>query len=829
MSKLFSSHPSAYSSTLLLSVCVLAFFYTTKALVKLPPNETIPAVIVFGDSIVDTGNNNNLKTLIKCNFPPYGKDFQGGIPTGRFCNGKVPADLLAEELGIKELVPAYLDPTLSPGDLLTGVCFASGGSGYDPLTPKLVSVLSLSDQIKYFKEYISKLKMLVGEDTTNFILAKSLFLVVVGSDDIANTYYDLRVQKSHYDIPAYTDLMANSASDFLKELYGLGARRVAVFSAPPIGCVPSQRTLAGGIERECVDEYNQAAVLFNKKLSSRLDSLSSSLSNSKIIYIDVYNPLLDIIQNPQKYGFEVANKGCCGTGELEVAVLCNKLSSTTCSDDSSYIFWDSYHPTEKTYKALVYPLIPFTDLLVNAASNFLKVSKIKLLHRDWNVSGTSMIRIIYAIDFKTIFGHQIKKFSFILFLSIIWKELYGLGARKIAVFSAPPIGCVPSQRTLSGGIERECAEDYNQAAILFNKKLSSKLDSLSGSLSNSKIVYIDVYTPFLDLIQNPKKYVIMFGDSIVDTGNNNNLESPTKSNFPPYGRDFIGGVPTGRFSNGKVPSDFLVEELGIKELLPAYLDPNLKPEDLLTGVSFASGGCGYDPATAKLEVATPLFNQLQQFQEYKEKLKVIAGEEGTNTILSKSLFAVVASSNDIANTYFNFRIREFQFNLFTYTDLLVGSASTFLQQLYGLGARRIAVFSAPPLGCLPSTRTLAGGGSRKECVEIYNQAAQLFNSKLSAQIDSLNSNLPETELIYVDIYNPLLDLIQNFNNFGFEVVDKGCCGTGTIEASILCNQLSPHTCTNVSGYVFWDSFHPTEKTYKILVSNVIKKYSRFFS
>jgi len=37
-------------------------------------------------------------------------------------------------LGIKEYVPAYLDPHLQPGELATGVCFASGGAGYDPLT-----------------------------------------------------------------------------------------------------------------------------------------------------------------------------------------------------------------------------------------------------------------------------------------------------------------------------------------------------------------------------------------------------------------------------------------------------------------------------------------------------------------------------------------------------------------------------------------------------------------------------------------------------------------------------------------------------------------------
>jgi hypothetical protein len=40
----------------------------------------------------------------------------------------------------------------------------------------------------------------------------------------------------------------------------------------------------------------------------------------------------------------------------------------------------------------------------------------------------------------------------------------------------------------------------------------------------------------------------------------------------------------------------------VKKLLPAYLDPNLQLQDLLTGVSFASGGAGYDPLTSQLAV-----------------------------------------------------------------------------------------------------------------------------------------------------------------------------------------------------------------------------------
>ena len=85
------------------------------------------------------------------------------------------------------------------------------------------------------------------------------------------------------------------------------------------------------------------------------------------------------------------------------------------------------------------------------------------------------------------------------------KELYGLGARRIGVASAPPLGCLPSQRSLAGGKQRECAEDHNEAAKLFNTKLSSQLDSLNATSPQAKFVYIDIYKPFLDLIQNPQK------------------------------------------------------------------------------------------------------------------------------------------------------------------------------------------------------------------------------------------------------------------------------------------------------------------------------------
>ncbi|CAL1355531.1 unnamed protein product [Linum trigynum] len=348
------SFPSPLAPFLFLTALLSVVAGGAASRARLPANVTVSAIFIFGDSIMDTGNNNNLATVVKANFQPYGVDFTGG-PTGRFCDGKVPSDIIAEELGIKGSVPAYLDPSLQPKDLLTGVSFASAGAGFDPITAKLVSVLSLSQQLRYFKEYTAKVKSMVGEKRAHFILGNAVYLVVAGSDDIANTYFLLRA-RSNYDIPSYTSLMSDSASNFVQELYKSGARKIGVFSAPPIGCVPSQRTLGGGLVRDCADDRNQAAILFNSKLKSKLNSLGQTLPNSRVVFIDVYTPLLQIIQTPKKYGFEISEKGCCGTGVLEVSILCNKLTPP-CSNINAHVFWDSYHPTEKTYKVLVTTLL----------------------------------------------------------------------------------------------------------------------------------------------------------------------------------------------------------------------------------------------------------------------------------------------------------------------------------------------------------------------------------------------------------------------------------------------------------------------------------------
>ncbi|KAM1062566.1 hypothetical protein ACFX13_027532 [Malus domestica] len=300
---------SSKSSLKLITIAIVLFLYCNAAAVELPNNEKIPAVIVFGDSIVDPGNNNNIGTIVKCNFSPYGRDFVGKRPTGRFSNGRVPSDLVVESVGVKKILPTYLDSNLKIQDLLTGVSFAS-------------------DQLDLFKKYISKINAAVGKERTATIVSKSIYIVCTRSNDIANTYLSTPLRRPHYDIPAYTDLMVKSASSFF------------------------QRTLSGGIDKGCSETANQAASLFNSKLSAQIDAFNKRLPETRLVYLDIYNTLLSLIQNPTQYGFEVINRGCCGTGNFEVSILCTRYSPGTCNDSSKYIFWDSYHPSEKGYEVI---------------------------------------------------------------------------------------------------------------------------------------------------------------------------------------------------------------------------------------------------------------------------------------------------------------------------------------------------------------------------------------------------------------------------------------------------------------------------------------------
>ncbi|URD81535.1 GDSL esterase lipase [Musa troglodytarum] len=101
----------------------------------------VPAMFVFGDSLLDPGNNNHLVTLAKADYAPNGIDFAGGV-TGRFCNGGTVADHLGTLLGLP-LIPPFNNPNTTGSRILQGVNFASAASGILSDTGRLYNLYDL--------------------------------------------------------------------------------------------------------------------------------------------------------------------------------------------------------------------------------------------------------------------------------------------------------------------------------------------------------------------------------------------------------------------------------------------------------------------------------------------------------------------------------------------------------------------------------------------------------------------------------------------------------------------------------------------------------------
>ncbi|KAJ8528422.1 hypothetical protein K7X08_022114 [Anisodus acutangulus] len=289
---------------------------------------------------------------------PYGKDFPGHVPTGRFCNGKLTTDILASQLGIKQVIPAYLDPKVSDNDLLTGVSFASGGSGLDELTAKENNALSIENQLNYFEQALKRMQNVVGKKEVKNIVEKALFMIATGTNDVTDNFYTLPTRR-YLSLPGYHDFLLNSLEDFVNDLYKMGARRIAVTGLPPVGCLPVQMTINSllpsfhMLQRVCVKKQNLDSQAYNNKLQALISRLQDTLSGSTLVYMDVYNPLLDLINNPSAYGYDRIHEGCCGTGSIEMGPLCNGFDPT-CMNPSRYIFWDAVHPTQTTNEHLVH-------------------------------------------------------------------------------------------------------------------------------------------------------------------------------------------------------------------------------------------------------------------------------------------------------------------------------------------------------------------------------------------------------------------------------------------------------------------------------------------
>lgn len=324
------------------------------------PPPLVPALYVFGDSLLDNGNNNLLPTLAKANYFPYGLNFPGGFPTGRFTNGKNLADFVADHLGLPYPPPrvSILEPKS-----LKGYNYASGSCGILPETGKFIGeCLNFDEQIIMFEKTV-KLQMAShfnnNASQLSQHMAKSIFIFSVGNNDYINTYFGFIQTRHRYNPQQFALLLSDTLSHQLQKLYNLGARKMVVFELGPIGCVPSI-VRGSSVNGKCDEEKNQFVQLFNIQLGLLLKNLTSTLQGSHFILGHAHWLGYDAVMNPAKYGLIDSSNPCCEAWGNGTFSCIPRLTACLAPDD--HFFWDGYHLTEATVSVIASRCISGTDV-----------------------------------------------------------------------------------------------------------------------------------------------------------------------------------------------------------------------------------------------------------------------------------------------------------------------------------------------------------------------------------------------------------------------------------------------------------------------------------
>ncbi|KAK4767022.1 hypothetical protein SAY86_014773 [Trapa natans] len=264
----------------------------------------------------------------------------------------------------------------------------------------------------------------------------------------------------------------------------------------------------------------------------------------------------------------------------------------------------------------------------------------------------------------------------------------------------------------------------------------------------------------------PRK-LFVFGDSYASTGNN---DISVRSWKVPYGITFPG-VPTGRFSDGRVLTDFLAKYLGLKSPMAYRVRSIGSSKQLNYGMNFATGGAGiFDtifPGRPNMTTQIDLFQQLIEMKA-----------PSTSSGLNSSLALVALSGND----YSSYLAGNGSFTGSPiYISRVVNQLAANLRRIYDLGVGKVVVSNLPPLGCLPS---ITVSSAFQKCNSTFDPLIVLHNTILQRALAKLNNETNDAFL--------LLDVHGSFRFFLLATVGK------QIQIPQACS-LPHHLC----GYVYY--------------------------
>ncbi|XAR66910.1 Alpha-L-fucosidase [Bertholletia excelsa] len=321
-----------------------------------PSGCNFPAIFNFGDSNSDTGCVSAAFNRLE---PPYGRTFFGK-PSGRYFDGRLIIDFIAEKLGLPYLSP-YLDAIgVIDATFRHGANFAASGATIRP-EPSM-NPFHLSLQISQFKQLKARTIELYNQAqrsrAKSFLprpedFSKALYTMDTGQNDLHAGLISKTEEQVQASIPSILDQLAEAS------LYQQGARAFWIHNTGPIGCLPffliNFPPKASNTDQiGCVKSYNEVAQVFNKQLKHMVSQLRTKFQNASLTYVDIYSAKYSLISEAKEHGFVDPLGYCCGhrgdhyeldCGEKAV-INGTEIIGSSCSNSSEFINWDGIHYTE---------------------------------------------------------------------------------------------------------------------------------------------------------------------------------------------------------------------------------------------------------------------------------------------------------------------------------------------------------------------------------------------------------------------------------------------------------------------------------------------------
>lgn len=310
-------------------------------------------LIVFGDSLSDTGNAANFTEAANLPLQPlYFTEFPDLVPdTAYEVSRKFTNDgpIWVETLGAATGLPTT---PFSQGGTVYAIGGANSTDNLPGVTPENDPLFSVEEQVGLF----------LG-DRGGVAPSNALYTFTVGANDVRDA---LALAAEGGDPVPVIEASLFSVVNMIGALALAGAEDILLFNVPNLGVVP-QVTLFDSFDPADLSLlFAQTTAGYNALMAAALAQLLGDLAvagiDLNLILADSYGLLTDVTANPGQYGFADGASSCLGF-----------FPQPPCADPDSYVFWDGIHPTvamhqliaQTAFEAIPVPG-PFVLLLIGA-------------------------------------------------------------------------------------------------------------------------------------------------------------------------------------------------------------------------------------------------------------------------------------------------------------------------------------------------------------------------------------------------------------------------------------------------------------------------------